>query len=94
MLVALQNALFRLLYAESPEEGMIETVLQGGDTDTNAAICGALLGAVHGRDGIPQHWEQTILNCRLEEEPAVFKPRPREYWPIDVLELAEQLLER
>jgi hypothetical protein len=30
----------------------VETVMRGGDTDTNAAICGALLGAVHGRDAI------------------------------------------
>ena len=31
----------------------MQTVMAGGDTDTNAAIAGALLGAVHGRDAIP-----------------------------------------
>src|ERR1035438_4636505 len=46
VLIALQNALWQLLHAKSLEEGVEETVMCGGDTDTNAAICGALLGAV------------------------------------------------
>ncbi|WP_375543777.1 ADP-ribosylglycohydrolase family protein [Phaeobacter inhibens] len=29
------------------------TVAHGGDTDTNAAICGALVGAAQGRDAVP-----------------------------------------
>ena len=28
----------------------------GGDTDTNAAVAGALLGAAHGIDAIPPAW--------------------------------------
>jgi ADP-ribosylglycohydrolase len=36
------------------EEAAADTVMRGGDTDTNAAICGALLGAVCGRDAIPE----------------------------------------
>jgi ADP-ribosylglycohydrolase len=28
----------------------------GGDTDTNAAVAGALLGALHGRAAIPDAW--------------------------------------
>ena len=28
----------------------------GGDTDTNAAVAGALLGALHGRRGLPTAW--------------------------------------
>ena len=31
----------------------MDTVMRGGDTDTNAAICGTLLGSVYGRDAIP-----------------------------------------
>ena len=31
----------------------VDTVMRGGDTDINAAICGALLGAVYGFDAIP-----------------------------------------
>jgi len=40
-------------YAPKLEEAVVDSVMRGGDTDTNAAICGALLGAVHGRGAIP-----------------------------------------
>jgi ADP-ribosylglycohydrolase len=33
----------------------------GGDTDTVAAICGAMLGAVHGVRGIPAELAATVL---------------------------------
>jgi ADP-ribosyl-[dinitrogen reductase] hydrolase len=38
------------------EEGLRRVVGLGGDTDTNAAVSGALLGALHGRDAIPVGW--------------------------------------
>jgi len=38
------------------EEGLRAVVGLGGDTDTNAAVAGALLGARHGRDAIPSAW--------------------------------------
>jgi ADP-ribosylglycohydrolase len=34
------------------EEGVVDTVMRGRDTDTNAGICGSLLGAVYGRANI------------------------------------------
>jgi len=36
--------------------GMEWVILQGGDTDTNAAVAGALLGARYGASGIPKEW--------------------------------------
>ena len=30
--------------------------MKGEDTDTNAAICGTLLGAVYGIDAVPERW--------------------------------------
>ena len=38
------------------EEGLRHVVGLGGDTDTNAAVAGALLGAAHGVDAIPIAW--------------------------------------
>jgi ADP-ribosyl-[dinitrogen reductase] hydrolase len=38
------------------EKGLRYVVGLGGDTDTNAAVAGALLGASHGLDGIPPAW--------------------------------------
>lgn len=40
----------------SVEAGLREVVAFGGDTDTNAAVAGALLGARFGRDGLPGAW--------------------------------------
>jgi ADP-ribosylglycohydrolase len=93
VLVALQNAFFQLLHAASVEEGLIATVAGGGDTDTNAAIAGALLGAVHGAEAIPLRWRNAVLSCRpLAGLPGVKRPRPVEYWPVDALVLAEWLV--
>ena len=93
VLLALHNALWQLLHAESLEHGVIDTVMQGGDTDTNAAIAGALLGAVWGRSAIPEQWEECVLSCRPKAgEPNVRKPRPERFWPVDALKLAGRLI--
>lgn len=52
VLIAFRNALWQLLYASNLEEAVVDTVMRGGDTDTNAVICWALLGTVCGRDAI------------------------------------------
>lgn len=93
VLIALQNAFYQLLHSESLEAGVVETVRHGGDTDTNAAIAGALLGAVHGRNAIPAQWTDRVLTCRpMPGLLGAKHPRPPEYWPVDALALAERLL--
>ena len=89
---ALQNAFHQLLRGVSLEEALVDTVGMGGDTDTNGAICGALIGALQGRESIPLQWRNRILTCRPVRAPNVIHPRPREYWPDDALELAGDLL--
>jgi hypothetical protein len=76
--LALQNAFHELLHARSLEEGVVNTVRRGGDTDTNAAIAGALLGAVYGREAIPAQWRLMVLSCH----PHIQSARPS---PHDVL---------
>jgi ADP-ribosylglycohydrolase len=94
VLIAFQNALFQLLHAPSFEEGVVDTIMRGGDTDTNAAICGALLGAVYGLDAIPLQWVTSVLTCRPKiGTPGVNRPRPECFWPVDALELTEKLLQ-
>jgi len=93
VLVALQNAFYQMLHAESVEVGIVDTVMRGGDTDTNAAIAGALLGAVHGYSAIPKQWRQMVLSCRpIYGVKGVCRPRPHSFWPVDILELAERLM--
>lgn len=89
--IALQNAFHRVLH-QGLEDGVVDTVACGGDTDTNGAIAGALLGATHGREAVPARWADRVLTCRpLQGAPGVAKPRPRAFWPVDVLVVAEQL---
>jgi ADP-ribosylglycohydrolase len=93
--IALRNAFFQLRHASSFEEGVVESVMSGGDTDTNAAIAGALLGAVYGEVAVPRQWREAVLACRPElGRPGVQRPRPREFWPVDAVELADQLVQR
>ena len=65
VLTAFQNALYELLHASTLEKGVIATLQCGGDTNTNWAICGALLGAIHARETVPRHWVDRIVECRL-----------------------------
>ena len=48
VLIALQNAFWQLLHAVNLEDGIVNTVMSGGDTDTNAAIVGAPFGRCPG----------------------------------------------
>lgn len=67
-------------------------VMAGGDTDTNAAIAGALLGAVHGREAIPARWRRLVTSCwPVGGLSPTRHPRSRAFWPADALELAERL---
>jgi ADP-ribosylglycohydrolase len=81
--IALQNAFFQLLHAASFEAGVVDTVMRGGDTDTNGCIAGALLGSVHGAGAEPLAWREAVLGCR--------SARPSDYWCADLPQLAERL---
>lgn len=92
VVVSFHNALWQLRHAENLEEALVDTVAQGGDTDTHAAIAGALLGAVHGADQIPTRWREAVLTCRpAANQPGVHRPRPSWCWPVDAVELATAL---
>jgi ADP-ribosyl-[dinitrogen reductase] hydrolase len=90
--IALENAFFHLRNS-SFEEALVATVAQGGDTDTNAAICGALLGAALGGGAVPARWTLPVLACRSTIDAGAPRPRPATYWPDDILELAEALIQ-
>lgn len=92
VLVAFGNAFHRLWRGQDFAEALTETVMSGGDTDTNAAICGALLGAAQGREAIPQAWRSQVLSCRAVHGAGVRHPRPVACWADDAMELAEALL--
>jgi ADP-ribosyl-[dinitrogen reductase] hydrolase len=92
VLIALQNAFFHLAAGTTIEPALIETVGRGGDTDTNGAVAGALLGAADGRGSLPVRWVLPVLTCRPDAGLHPARPRPDEYWPDDLLDLTEALL--
>lgn len=63
-LLALKAALISYWRAENFESGLSEIVEAGGDTDTNGAIAGAVLGARFGRTGIPTRWLHRVDEIR------------------------------
>lgn len=88
--IAFTNTVWELENGTSFEESLVRTVGRGGDTDTNAAIAGAMLGGVYGVENIPQRWRDVIDSCR--PGPGTRRPRPEEYWPADIADLAQKLL--
>ncbi len=94
VLTALHNAFYRLLHSPSMEGAIVDTVSLGGDTDTNAAIAGALAGAVYGAEAVPADWRKTVLGCEPTVENGAHRPRPVEYWPQRSLSLIMPKRER
>lgn len=64
MAVAFALAFYVLLKFKTFWEAMVYIIQQGGDTDTNCAIAGALFGAHVGSDKLPQTWVETVTRCR------------------------------
>jgi len=94
VLIAFQNAFAHLAASHDAENALIQTVGRGGDTDTNAAIAGALLGAANGCMAFPARWRLPVLACRPLAKLGARQPRPAEYWPADLPRLAEALVIR
>ncbi len=87
--VAFRFAFWELLHAPSLQAGLTDVVNRGGDADTNGAIAGALLGAVHGEGAIPQAWRQAVLEC-VPRQPALREA----YHPVQFLPLADRATEQ
>jgi ADP-ribosyl-[dinitrogen reductase] hydrolase len=48
-------------HAHDPEEAIVRAVNDTHDNDTIAAIVGAAVGALHGRQALPAHWQRGLL---------------------------------
>jgi ADP-ribosyl-[dinitrogen reductase] hydrolase len=60
VLNALQIAFWAVLTQSNFEEAVVNAVMIGDDTDTNAAVIGALAGAVYGYERIPERWRNGV----------------------------------
>jgi len=61
--VSFRLAFWELFHAPSFEAALLDVVNRGGDSDTNGAITGALLGAYHGAGQIPERWSRAVLDA-------------------------------
>ena len=70
--LAFRLAFHHLLWTPTFEEAVVDTVMRGGDADTNGCIVGALMGAQHGVGQIPAQWISTV-NTVSPNRPAEFQ---------------------
>ncbi len=61
--VGFRLAFWELWHAPNYRAALLDAVNRGGDSDTNGAIVGGLLGARYGEDSIPEEWKTTVMNC-------------------------------
>jgi ADP-ribosylglycohydrolase len=57
-----------LIFRHSLEEAISQAASSGGDTDTAAAVVGALSGAYHGASAIPERWLAKIAERKRLED--------------------------
>jgi ADP-ribosylglycohydrolase len=61
--IAFVNAFQHLLRGSGYEETLRGTLARGGDTDTNACIAGALVGAATGASSLPEAMKAVLFDC-------------------------------
>lgn len=62
------TAIFSFIAHTTFEASLIHAVSLGGDTDTIAAMCGAIAGAKYGLEGIPERWLIKLENREYIEK--------------------------
>lgn len=75
----------------SYETAIKEVLMRGGDTDTNACICGGVLGALHGIDKIPKYMLDPVMKFD-PTQPDNGHKRPIKYSATNVYGLVHKML--
>lgn len=68
--VAFRLAFWHAVHTRSWRDALVDVASRGGDSDTNAAIAGALLGARDGASTIPTAWTERVLAVTQPGPPA------------------------
>ena len=77
------------------EVAIEQTLLRSGDTDTNAAIVGGLLGALWGASAVPESMSGPVLSYKFDastDQRMNPRPRPANLAQERILPTAEALL--
>jgi ADP-ribosylglycohydrolase len=71
-------------YAQEPEEAIVRAINDTRDNDTIAAIVGAAVGALHGKDAFPKRWiENHSGRTRKSDDGRIFqllKEAKEKFW--------------
>jgi ADP-ribosylglycohydrolase len=86
--IAFTLAFKHLAKASTYQTAITETLLGGGDTDTNACIVGGLIGALHGVSTIPTVMTRALLGCDTKAG----RPRPDIYSTRELSILVKRLI--
>ena len=87
--IAFTQAFKHLAKGSTYQTAITETLLGGGDTDTNACIVGGLVGALHGVSSVPSAMTQALLTCNTQ----VGRPRPEVYSTRELGRLVDDLIQ-
>jgi ADP-ribosylglycohydrolase len=75
----LTSCYFFLTGFDALEEALVDSVAEGGSTDTIGCLVGGLLGALHGTSGIPDAWRRQLKNAeQVELRGRILGGAPRE----------------
>jgi len=85
LLETVPSALYILMrHAHDPEEAIVRAVNDTKDNDTIAAIVGAAVGALHGKQGLPARWIAGLTGrTRVSDDGKVFSliaEARKEFW--------------
>lgn len=83
---AFSLAFWHLRQGTDFELAIRDTISRGGDTNTNAAVVGGMLGAYHGTEGLPVHLVDPVLSGLNP------RPRPMTYRASRIPELVNKLV--
>ena len=90
---AFQLMLHVLRNKMSFDMGIEWVLMQGGDTDTNAAIVGSVLGALHGMDAIPHYMRDPVLSYQPDKvNDLIGQPRPAMYTISHAMDVLDEML--
>ena len=74
------------------EDAIEQTLLRGGDTDTNAAIVGGLLGAFWGAKAIPTSMSGPVLSYGRNKQDELGHRRPDDLQGNRIIPVANALM--
>jgi ADP-ribosyl-[dinitrogen reductase] hydrolase len=90
--IAFMHAFYHLHKENSFASSLTETLLEGGDTDTNACIVGGLIGAARGVTGLlAKPRTEKMVKTLLYADTSLGQVRPERFHPASVISITRSI---